>query len=49
MFFSSYDADTNRRLLEAAGLALVLDEVVSMREPEGEAAFLWVLAKKPER
>jgi ubiquinone/menaquinone biosynthesis C-methylase UbiE len=47
MFFSSYDADTNRRLLEAAGLALVVNEVVSMREPEGEAAFLWVLAERP--
>jgi ubiquinone/menaquinone biosynthesis C-methylase UbiE len=48
MFFSSYDADTNRRLLEEAGFALVLDEVVSMMEPEGEAAFLWVLAQKSE-
>jgi ubiquinone/menaquinone biosynthesis C-methylase UbiE len=49
MFFSSYDADTNRRLLEAAGLALVLDEVVSMKEPEGDAAFLWVLVQRPTR
>jgi SAM-dependent methyltransferase len=47
MFFSSYDADTNRRLLKAAGLMLVIDEVVSMQEPGGHAAFLWVLAQKP--
>lgn len=48
MFFSSYDADTNRRLLDSAGLVLVLDEVVSMYEPdEGDVAFLWVLAEKP--
>jgi SAM-dependent methyltransferase len=47
MFFSSHDADTNRRLLAWAGLEPVLDEVVTMREPEGEAAFLWVLAEKP--
>jgi len=47
MFFSSHDADTNRRLLRDAGLTLVIDEVVSMQEPEGEATFLWVLAKKP--
>lgn len=47
MFFSSYDADTNRDLLEVAGLKLITDEVVTMREPEGEAAFLWVIAQKP--
>jgi SAM-dependent methyltransferase len=46
MFFSSWDADTNRRLLRDAGLALVLDEIVTMREPEGEATFLWVFAQK---
>lgn len=49
MFFSSYDADTNRRLLQAAGLTLVIDEVVTMKTPEGEDTFLWVLAQKPER
>jgi len=47
MFFSSHDADENRRLLRGAGLSLVLDEVVSVREPEREVAFLWVLARKP--
>jgi ubiquinone/menaquinone biosynthesis C-methylase UbiE len=47
MFFSSYDADTIRRMLEGAGLVFVLDEVVDMREPEGEVAFLWVLVQKP--
>jgi len=47
LFFSSHDADENRRLLRGAGLSLVLDEVVSVREPEREVAFLWVLARKP--
>jgi cyclopropane fatty-acyl-phospholipid synthase-like methyltransferase len=47
MFFSAYDAETNRRLLREAGFELVLDEIVSMREPEGEVAFLWILARKP--
>jgi ubiquinone/menaquinone biosynthesis C-methylase UbiE len=47
MFFSSYDANENRRLLRGAGLSLALDEVVAMHEPEGEATFLWVLAQKP--
>ena len=47
MFFSSYNADTNRRLLKTAGLVLILDEVVTMKEPEGEVAFFWVLVQKP--
>ena len=45
MFFSSYSATENRRLLAAAGLEAVLDEVVTMREPEGDAAFLWVICR----
>jgi ubiquinone/menaquinone biosynthesis C-methylase UbiE len=47
MFFSSHDAATNRVLLRAAGFALELDEIVTMREPEGPVFFLWVLARKP--
>src|SRR5262249_20885091 len=42
MFFSSHDADTNRRLLRQLGFQLFVDEVVAMREPAGEASFLWV-------
>jgi hypothetical protein len=48
MFFSGFDAETNRRLIREAGFELVVDELVWMREPEGDAAFLWVLARKPE-
>jgi SAM-dependent methyltransferase len=47
MFFSSWDAETNRRLLRGAGFELVLDEVVTMREPEGPSTFHWVLADAP--
>lgn len=47
MFFSGFDAETNRGLLREAGLELLADEVVTMREPEGDATFLWVLARKP--
>ena len=49
MFFSGFNADTNRRLVRDAGFELELDELVWMREPEpeGEVAFLWVLARKP--
>jgi cyclopropane fatty-acyl-phospholipid synthase-like methyltransferase len=46
MFFSGFDADTNRRLVRDAGFDLVLDELVWMREPKGEVAFLWVLGRK---
>jgi cyclopropane fatty-acyl-phospholipid synthase-like methyltransferase len=48
MFFSGHDAGMNRRLLREAGFELLLDEAVTMREPEGEAAFLWVLGRKPQ-
>jgi SAM-dependent methyltransferase len=48
MFFSSHDAATNRRLLCESGFRLLLDEVVTMKEPEGKATFLWVLAQKLE-
>jgi hypothetical protein len=46
MFFSGFDAETNRRLLRDAGFELVVNELVWMREPQGEVAFLWVLASK---
>ena len=46
MFFSGFSAETNRRLVREAGFELVHDEVVTMKEPEGDATFLWVLAEK---
>jgi len=49
MFFSSFDAETNRKLIRNTGLVLDVAEVVAMNEPEGEAVFLWVLARKPIR
>jgi ubiquinone/menaquinone biosynthesis C-methylase UbiE len=49
MFFSGFDAQTNRWLVREAGFELLEDELVWMREPEpeGEVAFLWLLARKP--
>jgi SAM-dependent methyltransferase len=47
MFFSGFDAKTNRRLVREAGFELLTDELVWMREPQAEVAFLWVLARKP--
>jgi SAM-dependent methyltransferase len=47
MFFSSHPADENLRLLADAGLDVVHAEAVTMREPEGEATFLWVICRAP--
>jgi SAM-dependent methyltransferase len=46
MFFSSFGADANRRLIEAAGFDLLIDEVLDTLEPEGPTAFLWILARQ---
>jgi predicted TPR repeat methyltransferase len=46
MFFSSWDAETNRQLIQAAGLEPIRDEVVTLREPEGDSLFHWILAKR---
>jgi cyclopropane fatty-acyl-phospholipid synthase-like methyltransferase len=45
-YFSGHDPDTNRRLLADAGLELIRDELVTIREPEREATFHWVLAER---
>lgn len=47
MFFSGFDANTNRRLVREAGFELIDDQLVWMQEPEMEVAFLWVLVRKP--
>jgi ubiquinone/menaquinone biosynthesis C-methylase UbiE len=46
MFFSSHDADTNRRLLKAANFELLIDEVLDTPEPEGPVPFLWIVARR---
>jgi hypothetical protein len=46
MFFSSHAPEVNRRLLTEAGFTLVVDEPVTMHEPEGPATFHWVLARR---
>ena len=44
-FFSGFPPETNRRLLDEAGFTLVRDELVTIREPEGDATFHSVLAR----
>jgi SAM-dependent methyltransferase len=46
MFFSGFDAATNRRLIAESGFVAVLDEEVEIEEPEGPARFLWILARR---
>ena len=46
MFFSSHDADGNRRLLTATNFDLLIDDVMETPEPEGPVPFLWVLAQR---
>ena len=50
MFFSGFDAETNRRLVRGAGFEVLSGEVEWMHEPEphGDTAFLWMLGRKPE-
>jgi SAM-dependent methyltransferase len=49
MFFSSFDAFENRRLVAAAGFELLVADVLETPEPEGSVPFLWVLARRPAR
>jgi cyclopropane fatty-acyl-phospholipid synthase-like methyltransferase len=45
-FFSSFPRETNTRLVREAGFDILRDELVTFREPEGDATFQWVLAQK---
>jgi cyclopropane fatty-acyl-phospholipid synthase-like methyltransferase len=44
-FFSGHPPETNRRLLAEARFDVLRDELVTIREPEGDATFHWVLAQ----
>ncbi len=45
-YFSSFPPEVNRLLLTEAGFDIVLDEVVTMTEPEGDVRFQWVLCRR---
>lgn len=47
MFFAGFPPEENRRLVEEAGLELLGDEIEVSVEPEGEARFQWLLARRP--
>jgi cyclopropane fatty-acyl-phospholipid synthase-like methyltransferase len=46
-FFSGYEPEVTLGLVRAAGLEVVREELETIREPEGDATFLWVLARRP--
>ena len=45
-FFAGFEPPENRRLVEAAGFAILRDEVVTFDEPEGPVQFHWILAQR---
>jgi SAM-dependent methyltransferase len=48
MFFGGLPPEENRRLVEDARLEVLGDELEVSQEPEGEARFQWLLARRPE-
>ena len=47
MFWSSWDQRTNGRLLEAAGLDVLVDTIETSVEDGQQVTFQWVVARKP--
>ena len=47
MFWSSHDSETNKRLVEEAGLDLISAEEVTGEEDGEPVTFLWLVARKP--
>ncbi len=48
MYFAGLPPEKNRRLVEEAGFRVLRDEIETSTEPEGEARFQWLLARRPE-
>lgn len=46
MFFSSFDAVENQRLVADAGFEILVSDVIETIEPEGPTPFLWVLGRR---
>jgi cyclopropane fatty-acyl-phospholipid synthase-like methyltransferase len=47
MFFSHFDAETNMRLVEKAGLVITQSEIIGEEENGKMVEFLWIVAQKP--
>lgn len=46
-YFSGYEPPVTLGLVREAGLIVVRDALETIREPDGDVTFLWVLARKP--
>ena len=44
-YFSSFEPETNTRLLEDAGFELLRNELVTFTEPDGDVTFQWILGR----
>ena len=47
MYWSHFDAATNRRLVEAAGLEILDASIIDEDEDGVPVPFLWVVARRP--
>lgn len=47
MFWSSFDADDGRAMVERAGLEVVSARIETARELDAEVPFLWIVARRP--
>ncbi len=47
MFFSHFDAETNRHLVGEAGFEVISDRVETQMEQHSEVPYWWLLAQKP--
>jgi len=45
-YFSSFPPELNTSMLDDAGFELLRNELVTISEPEGDATFQWILARR---
>ena len=48
MFWSSFDSETNKRLVEESGLSVISAQEETALEFDAPVTFLWVIAQKPK-
>ena len=48
MYWSTYDNETNLRLIRESGLNVVHSEIETVEEFDETVSFLWIVAHKPK-
>jgi cyclopropane fatty-acyl-phospholipid synthase-like methyltransferase len=46
MYFSGFGPRTNREMLRTAGFEIIVDEIVTMQEPDALSSFQWLLVRR---